>query len=138
VVVGPGEDRVVVEPGEARQADTAPVRHQLLHDPGRRDGLGARPRADEPAVERDGVEDIHVRAVLDGQALDGVDAVQLGPAGGHLGQVPAGRRGRAADPPRAVESSVQYMHHESRKRRKSLDLLLLQRYRVGRYAIVTL
>ena len=40
---------------------------------------------------------------LDGQALDGVDAVQLSPAGGHFGQVPAGRRGRAADPPRAVQ-----------------------------------
>ena len=102
--MGSGEDRVVVELGVARQADATPVLDQRLDDPGRRDGPLVRPRADQPAVQRDGVEDLQVGAVPDSQALDDVDAVQLGVPLGDLRQIPAGRRRRAAHPSLAVQS----------------------------------
>src|SRR3954447_2832273 len=49
-LVGPGENRVVVELRVARQADAAPVLDQRLYDPGRRDRPLVRPRADQAAV----------------------------------------------------------------------------------------
>jgi hypothetical protein len=70
---------------------------------GRRDRPLVRPRADQPAVKRDGVEDLQIRAVLDGQPLDDVDAVQLGVPPGHIGQIPTGRRGWTAHPPLAIQ-----------------------------------
>jgi hypothetical protein len=92
VLVGALEDRVVVEPGVSRQADGAPVPDQRLD--GRRGGDHAhRPGGDQAAVRRGGVEHLDVRAALDDQALDDIGAVEFGPPGREVGQVPAGRRG---------------------------------------------
>jgi hypothetical protein len=43
-------------------------------------------------VQRHPVEDLHLGTVLDDQALDEIEAVQLGVPGGDAGQVPARRR----------------------------------------------
>jgi len=101
--MGPGEDRIVIELGVARQADAAPMLDERLDDPGCCDRPLVRPRADQAAMQRDGVEDLQIRAVLDGQALDDVEAVQLGLPCGHGGEIPARRWRRAAHPSLAVQ-----------------------------------
>jgi len=57
-------------------------------------------------VERDPGQDLEDQAALHAETLDGVEAVELGPAGGDLGQVPACRRGWSADPVRGVERTA--------------------------------
>ena len=95
------EARVVVELGKARLAKDAPMCGQALeHIAG---GEGARrPGGRQAAAQRDAVEHLDRRAVLDGQTLDEVEGVQFGCACDQIGQIPSGRRSgmalaRAAD-----------------------------------------
>ena len=60
----------------------------------------------QAAVQGDAGEDLQLDAALQGQALDAVEAVQLGPAAGELGQVPAPWRGRAAHTAVAVQRAA--------------------------------
>ena len=100
------EDHVVVELGIVGQAGRTPVFHQRQDGP-----FGGHRRLDRPGsgqtpVQRNGVEHLDVRPVFDDQALDDVDAVQLGPACGDIGQIPAGGWGWAARPLLAVQDST--------------------------------
>src|SRR4051812_17547654 len=58
---------------------------------------GHRPRADQAAVQRGGVEHFDVGAPLDHQPLDDVEAVQLGPPRRDVRQIPPRRRRGPAD-----------------------------------------
>jgi hypothetical protein len=101
--VRPLEDRIVVELGVARQAELPPVLDQALDHELRRDALPTRPGRDQAAMERDAVEDLDLRTAPNDQALDDIDAVEFPTAAGHLGQIPARRRGRPPEPMPPVE-----------------------------------
>lgn len=91
--VGAAEDGVVVELGVGRQAELPPVLHQASDHEGSRDGLPAGPGSDQAAMYRDPVENLDLGAALEDQALDDIEAVQLHPSGGQVGQIPTQRRG---------------------------------------------
>ena len=63
----------------------------------------ARPRPDEPAVNRDAVEELDERAVLDLEALHDIERIDLGAPGGDIGEVPAPRWRGAPHPALAVD-----------------------------------
>ena len=103
--VGPLEDRPVVELGIARQAELAPVLDQAFdHELRRHAGLDG-PRRDQAAVQRDGVEHLDLRAALDDQPLDDVEAVEFVTPGRDLRQIPSQRWGWPAHPLLAVEET---------------------------------
>src|SRR5438270_10225171 len=110
------EDHVVVELGLARQADRTPVLNQRRDSPFGGYGRLDRPGGGQAPVQRNGVEHLDVWPVFDDQALDDVDAVQLGLASGDIRQIPAGGWGRAARPflavqgPTATEDAVDGPH----------------------------
>jgi hypothetical protein len=104
--VRPLEDRVVVELGVARQADGPPVLLQRRHDAGGGDRGGPRPGGDQAAVQGHAVEHLDPQAALQRQPLDDVEAVQLGLPGRHRGEVPTGRRRRAAGAAATVEGTA--------------------------------
>src|SRR5512135_1308013 len=104
--MSPLEDRVIVELGRARQAELAPMLHEALDDELRRDTLPARPRRDQPAMQRDAVEDLDVGPRADDRPLDDVEAVEFPTAAGHFRQIPTARRWRTSDPAWAVQHAT--------------------------------
>src|SRR2546425_567053 len=73
------KDRVVVELGVGGQPEFSPMLHKCFH----RDFGGhqrVRPGARQPAVQRDDVEGLQAHAALQGESLDDVEAVELGPS----------------------------------------------------------
>src|SRR5574340_330794 len=96
------EADVVVELGVGRSAEGGPVLDEAAAREDAAEGR-LRPGADQPAMEADPGEDLEGRATLEAQALDGVEAVELDPSGGEIGQVPARRRRGAAAALPAIE-----------------------------------
>ena len=70
---------VIVELRVGAQADGPPVLQERL-DGGAGTDQRHRPRLNEPAVQRNGIENLEVRSSADGQPVDDADAVQFGPA----------------------------------------------------------
>src|SRR5512147_379004 len=93
MVMRPLEDRVVVELAVARQPDRLPVLDQARDHESGGDARFPWPGDGQAAMQRDAVEDFDLRAALDDQPLDHVDAVPFLPPGGDLGQIPTGWRG---------------------------------------------
>ncbi len=90
------EDRIVVELSIGRQTDRTPVLNQRLDSQFGGDWRLDGPGGGQAPVQRNGVEHLDVRPAFDDQALDNVDAVQLGQGLGDIGQIPpCGRRGPA-------------------------------------------
>ncbi len=63
---------------------------------------------DEPPVERDAGQDLDLDAALEVVAFDDIEAVEFGPAGGDVGQVPAAWRCRPTDSPLTVEDAMPF------------------------------
>ena len=73
------KDRVVVELGVGGQPEFSPMLHECFHrDFGGHQRL--RPGARQPAVQRDDVEGLQAHSALQGESLDDVEAVELGPS----------------------------------------------------------
>jgi hypothetical protein len=104
VLVGTLEPGVVIELGVAGQAHLAPVFDQSEVGQFCRDG-GTWPGGGQAAVKRDGVENFDIDSAFNDKAGNDVEAIDLDPAGGDLGQVPAARRGWTSHPLFAVQSS---------------------------------
>jgi hypothetical protein len=104
MAVGAEKPGVVVELRIARQADRAPMLDQPLGHERRDDGRG-RPRTGEASVNRHRREDLDVGAAQQPQADNRIEAVELHPPGGEIGQIPAGRRSRAANSTTGVEQA---------------------------------
>ena len=100
---------VVIELSEAREPPSTPVLKHGFHRGNRADARTG-PRAWQGAEEGDDVEDLHQRPVLDGQVFEQVKAVEFGPAGGQIGEIPTRRRGRVAATPVGIEDSVADEH----------------------------
>ncbi len=110
------EARVVVELGVAGQPEATPVPEEQrddLTDP----HAEVRPGAGQAAMEADGGQDPELRVAAQVQPVDDVEAVELDPTGGHVGQVPAGGRGEAPDPADAVEHAAPLEHPPDRAHR---------------------
>ena len=95
--------RVIIELGIIGQPELAPMPQDRLSDGSGVDGR-ARPRAHQPPVQRDRVEDLHLRAPLDQQPRDDIEQVDLSEGGSHVGQIPAGGRSGTAHPAPGVQS----------------------------------
>lgn len=99
------EARCVVELGIAGSPGQAPAlreRSNRLRS-GQAD-LG--PRVDQSAMERDTGQDVEVEAAQHPDPLDDVEAVELSPTGGDLGQIPAHGWRRAAHAVSPIENPV--------------------------------
>jgi len=94
--------RVIVKLGIRGKPHGSPVREECRHRR-RRGEDRARPRANQAAMQRDAVEDFDIHAAPDNQAFHEIEAIELSPPGRHIGQVPPGRRRRAADAPLGIE-----------------------------------
>lgn len=96
---------VVVELGEVGTIVGAPVSGHGGED-GVGRAIGARPALGQPAVQRQGIEDIAQRTVFEDQAFHEIEGVEFGTVVGHGGQIPAGRGWRAALTTRAGEAGA--------------------------------
>src|SRR5262245_41509039 len=128
------EDRVVVELGVARQAKLLPESDQGVADQRGRHASLLGPGSDQPAMQRNAIEDLDQRAVLDLEPLDGIEAVQLLLAGGDLGQIPAQRRRLAAYAFASVQGTASRQDTTDgshRRQRRGLPLLQGVPYGLG-------
>jgi hypothetical protein len=92
--MAPLKDGVVVELGIGGRSEFAPMLYKRLHG-----GLGGHqrlgPRAGQATVQGDGIENFNADAPFERQPLDGVEAIELGAPGSHVGKIPARRGSRA-------------------------------------------
>lgn len=99
------EAEVVVELGELGQAVGTPVGDETLAGELGSNG-GGQEGADQPAVQGDSVEDLDFAHVLDDEALNDVEGIQLGAGLGDGRQVPTWRRRGATDATGVVNQPV--------------------------------
>ena len=78
------------------------------------------PRPDQTALQRDAGQDLQVRPALEHQAVDEVETIELGSAGGHVRQVPAGRWRGPADAPLPIEGAPAFENAMNRSDRGHL------------------
>ena len=104
VILRAEEPRVVVELRVVREATLSPMLEDVIHD-----GTGGYavlgPGGRESSEKGNAVEDVNEGAVLDGQILDHIKAVEFGSLGCEGRQVPAGGRGMKADALPAVQDA---------------------------------
>lgn len=109
MVMGAVKAQVVIELSVGGQTVLAPMGQQgILSEPGG-DG-GVEETAAQTAVQRDAVEDLDFANALDDEALDDIPGVQLGAAGGDVGEVPAWRGRRPTQAARAFDEAVALEH----------------------------
>src|SRR3990172_2124467 len=96
---------VVVELGVARPADLAPMLLQGLDDEGGADPA-FRPDRRQTAMQGNPRENRQLRPTADGQAFDGVEAVQFAVSVGDRGEIPTGGRRGTADAWAAIQHAM--------------------------------
>jgi len=104
VLFGALEAIVVVELSVSREPHKSPMFEEFF-DHGFGDDIVFGPNGDQAAEEGNTGQNREMRAFSDGQAFDGVEAVQLGLARGDLREIPAGRRRRPSLSPPPIEDS---------------------------------
>ena len=120
---GTCEAVVVVELSKAWQSAGVPVLQQRVDD-GRGRDLSFGPDRSQTAMQRDSRQNRQMRATANGEPFDGVERVQFAGSRGHPGQIPAGRRRRAADSLAAIEDSMTFENSPDRSpRRKAIEVL---------------
>lgn len=102
IAVPSREGPVVIERSLAGQANRTPVVAHRRHALVRGHRSDHRPRDGQPALQRHAVANLHLGALRDDQALDDVEAVQLGRALGQMRPIPAPRRRRTTNPAATV------------------------------------
>ncbi len=99
------ENGVIVELRVGRPPELPPVLHERLD--GRFSGHQRLwPRPGQPAMQGHPGEDLEPEAAGERQAFDNIEAVEFGAPPRHVGEVPAWRRRRAADPSAGIRNSA--------------------------------
>ena len=89
VVMGALESRVVVELAVAWQANLTPVIQDTVLRPNGLNRASLGPGSHKPSVERDGIQDIDQRSILDAKVFDDIEGIDFGVAGDGLWKVPS-------------------------------------------------
>lgn len=129
------EHGVVIELGILGQSQLLPALAQAAESYFGSD-LELRPRIDLPAQERGGGEHLDKWAIGNLEVLDPVKAIDLSSPRHHLGQVPAARGRRAAQPAGAIECATASQHAVNGGRRGRWRGLRLKRERDGPCSIL--
>jgi hypothetical protein len=108
VMMGTLESCVVIELAIAGQTDLSPMIEYTILRPNGRERASLRPGSHKASMERDGVENIDQRAVLDAEVLDDVESVDFGTTVSHLGKVPSEGWGRPSQTAYSIESSTAF------------------------------
>jgi hypothetical protein len=117
MLMGALKTGLVIKWRVGRQAPRPPGLQQGFGDH-RRGRAGPWPRADQAPRQRDDLADFDLWATGDDEALDAVDAIDLSPGSGHLGQLPGERWGPAADPLSGIQGALSRHHAADRAQRR--------------------
>jgi len=110
VVMSPLESRVVVELPITGQADPTPVIQNTVLRPEGPKRACFRPGSHQASMERDRIENVDQRSVLDTQVFDEIEGVHFGVAPGHVGQVPSEGWGRTSRPMGSIDGSAAFQN----------------------------